>query len=459
MAYDGYFPPKKTVYNPSKPHPKAPGGQRPRPSRPGYRPARPSLGRPLSVPKAPTVVSPVPNYGTAVPATDNLVNGIPRQMQFARWLVPSAARSHPWFRTAMFGIDLYNFVVGSAELDLPEALPGRVRYAWGAIPSGWSVCGAPAEASTTWSSSNSAFPTNCARIPQGGQQLVPNAFPGPSAVFYTPSSSPGVGTTRGFVLAPINNANYTGPRPEVIKTLPQAIVTTFPDGMEQNRRRLQRGAPHQLVPYAPTAPDQRLGPTRFNKMPGFSNTNPDTEIKAEPRPGNPGKGRPFVPPRPGTKEKKGKIPRWFAKIAERAWDETEANDLAENLFECLPKKVQKNAPKTGKTHRGSWAGEGYRYTSIVDKARHVHRNLESLDLDCAFRKVSCNHISDMLWGRFFGTVDAGFQRGKVSGYSFATRGSGAEVVKEEWDRFNKWIEGQPALDRLLKSLDCENFGK
>lgn len=412
------------------------------------------------MPKAPKVVSPSPNYGTAVPATDNLINGIPRQMQYARWLVPKAARSHPWFRTVGFGLDLYNFVVGSADLELPEGVPGAANYQWGDIPSGWSVCGSPAQASANWSSSLSAFKTNCSKIPLAGQQLAPNSFVGPSAVYYTPQTdNPGVGTTRGFVRAPVNQPDYTGPRPQVIVTVPQAVAQTFPDGFEQNRRKLQRGVPHQLVPYAPAAPDFRLGNTRHSQIPGFANTNPNVGNRVKPGRGNVGPGRPAAPPRPRTKEKKGRIPAWFAQIAKRAWDVTEANDLAENLFECLPDAIQKKAPKTGRTHKGSWAGEGHRYTSIVDKARTVHRNLELLDLDCAFRKVSCNHITDMLWGRFFGTVDAGFQRGGVSGYSFATRGSGADVTKESYDRFMQWIEANPALDRLLKSLDCESLGK
>lgn len=379
-------------------------------------------------------------------------------MQYARWLLPRAARSHPWFRTVGFGIDLYNFVVGTADLDLPPGLPGALRYQWGAVPAGWKVCGTPAEASANWSPAG--FDTNCAKIPLGGQQLGNSTFPGPSQVFYTPSSNnPNVGTTRGFVSAPVVNANYTGPRPEVLKTVPQSAVQTFPDGFEQNRRALQRGVPHQLVPYAPAAPDFRLGNTRHSQVPGFANTNPNVGNQVKPGRGNVGRGRVAGPPKPGTKEKKGRIPAWFGEIAKRAWDVTEANDLADNLFECLPDAIQKKAPKTGRTHRGSWAGEGHRYTSIVDKARTVHRNLELLDLDCSFRKVSCNHITDMLWGRFFGTVDAGFQRGRVSGYSFATRGSGADVTKESYDRFMQWIEANPALDRLLKSLDCENLGK
>lgn len=350
-------------------------------------------------------------------------------------------------------------------MDLYDAAGGRplfpdLGYAFAPksgfeTPPGYTVCGKPGQLVVQTTVSPSFL---CRRIPIPGQ-VVPSdnvatrGYLHFDGVYYPGGGTQAYGTVVGVVEAP----SATSPQPGVTGTRVSLPPVDYPMNQTNNKG---RHLPHQLVPYAPTAPDARLGSTRFYTAPGFSNTGVYWELKdPDPTRGVPGKPTPWAPPKPGTKEKKGRIPRWFAELAERAWDVTEANDLAENLFECLPKRIQKSAPKTGRTHKGSWAGEGHRYTSVVDKARHVHRNLDLLDLDCSFRKVSCNHISDMLWGRFFGTVDAGFQRGGVSGYSFATRGSGADVTREEYDKFLNWIEGQPALDRLLKSLDCENLGR
>lgn len=417
------------------------------------------------MPKAPKGASPSPNYGTAVPATDNLINGIPRQMQFARWLLPRLARTHPWIRGAGFALDFYEAAGGRPLFpDFGDAFKPTVGFK---PVAGRLQCGRPGTLVETNVGNQFNGDFICKRLPIGGQVIGTLPLP-PAAsnhreathydnIYYPGGGTAAYGTVVGWEFSP-------SPGPIVPGEGQLTVRHTVPDLPPNPRDRLdhrarQRHVPHQLVPYAPAAPDFRLGNTRHSRMPGFANTNPNVGNQVKPGRGNVGRGRVAGPPKPRTKEKKGRIPAWFGEIAKRAWDVTEANDLAENLFECLPDAIQKKAPKTGRTHKGSWAGEGHRYTSIVDKARTVHRNLELLDLDCAFRKVSCNHITDMLWGRFFGTVDAGFQRGGVSGYSFATRGSGADVTKESYDRFMKWIEANPALDRLLKSLDCESLGK
>ena len=76
------------------------------------------------------------------------------------------------------------------------------------------------------------------------------------------------------------------------------------------------------------------------------------------------------------------------------------------------------------------------------------------------RKLACNHVMDMLWGRFFGGVDNAAQKYGLKGYGRAAGSMGGPYLsKKEKEAFDKWISDNPALDALRKSLDCENLGR
>lgn len=392
-----------------------------------------------------------PRVGTAVPTTPApTYAGMPRGRQYLRWFMPA-------------GFDSWGYALSFRYLFEPVIQrPGGIK-----IPRGYEYCGQLKGDMIGTGPLNrppKTPPYLCQVVPLGGQikPLAGNA-PHDQYVFHETTTFIGgkpYGTTYGLLWRP-NNVQ----RQDV--TVSQGVTVNQPVQVVQPWRGVPQPVagsrpmpvPWVVQPHRPVAPSVQMGPTRSYgysppQGPGGDDGGPPGPGSSPEDPTNPHK-----PPPPRTKERKGKIPKWFGGLAKAAWEATETVDLVENLFDCLPKPVQKKAPKTGVTMPDAWK-PGVKYTSAVDKAKHVYSNINQLDLDCAMRKVSCNHIEDMLWGRFFGGVDAAAFRAGLKGFGNAAGSlDGLRLTKEAKAAFERWIKDNPPLDSLRKSLDCENLGR
>lgn len=345
------------------------------------------------------------------------------------------------------------------------------------VPSGWKYCGvltgeAIPQSYGPWTPPLEPEPFICNIIPIGGQ-LKPIPYVGQidSYAFWEQTAVIGTepfGTYWGFAYRVRGVGDFwPDPQPKsgAPKVAPRDDSQTWL-GIPRPRygSRTQPRASYRNQPDKPTT-DPRQGPAsgyseyqwRRGRVDGPPQ--PGQQVGTRPPPDTWAPTNPHKPPPPRTKERKFKVPRWFAGLSKVAWEATEAVDVVENLFECLPKKIQKKVPKTGVTLPDAWR-PGIKYASATDKAKHVYNNVNELDGDCAMRKLACNHVMDMLWGRFFGGVDNAAQRYGIKGYGRASGSmSGLYLSKKEKEAFDKWISDNPALDALRKSLDCENLGR
>lgn len=448
MAYDGYFKDTKTVV-PRRPITRtSPIIKPPTPTRRPPVPRSPPHGG-FEIPMMPRRKE----IGTAVPTTPSpAYQGMPRGRQYLRWFMPS-------------GFDQWGYINSFSYIWEPTKVsPGGWR-----IPSGWEFCG---EMKGDAIPQGPKFiapndpPFLCALLPIGGQHK-PSPFPEPGYpddmyyFFETTFSDPFVGgTLYGITWRPYPIER--GPLPERTGSrIVSQPVSQEPAWTGIPRPRLgskPRPIRWRDQPHRATAPSVQMGPSRGSGQIGGPGTDPW-------QPGTPPTAQPWAPKNPHkppprrTKERKFKVPRWFAALSKVAWEATEAVDVVENLFECLPKKVQKSVKKTGVTMPDAWR-PGIKYATAIDKAKHVYSNVDQIDGDCAMRKLACNHVMDMLWGRFFGGVDNAAQRYGLKGYGRAAGSmSGLYLTKKEKEAFDKWISDNPALDALRKSLDCENLGR
>lgn len=415
-------------------------------------PPRPPRGSPdFSIPTMPPRE---PRYGTAVPTTPApAYQGLNRGRQFLRWFMPTGFDQWGYINSFSYVFDR----IGPQK-------EGPVT-----LPSGWASCGKlEGEQIPRGPAGYTDTPFICGLIPLGGQHK-PDAWQGARAweeiiFFETKFSDPFVGGTfNGFAYRMAGGEQRDKPLPTTGGGVPIAAPDPFPEQTWIGVPRPRPGSRPVPIPWdrqvdQPVAPDRHMGPTRGYGG-EFNQPHRDPITGRPPRSDAPPKENPHKPPPRRTKERKGKVKKWFANLAKVAWEATEAVDIVDNLFECLPKKVQKTAPKTGVTMPDAWQ-PGISYTSVIDRAKHVYRHHDKLDLDCAMRKLTCNHIEDMLWGRFFGGVDNAAQRAGLKGFgNAASSGSGLNVTKEQKEAFDKWISENPALDRIRKSLDCENLGR
>lgn len=452
MAYDGYFKDTKTVsptrprgpikYDPTRNPNQTPIKRTTRPG-PSYKPSLPDIE---------------PRYGTAVPTTPHpVVPGIRRSTQFLRWFGP--APFDTWGYASSFRYVL-------------EPITGKGEGGFSKPPPGWKVCGQMKGEAIGLS--NGPYydilgpPSPCELLPLGGQGRIPASTPVNSVLFYETTfvteGGEEYGTTWGMAYKELkwNKPSFQPPDWTPQKTSSRPIVRANPVN------RPWKGLPQPIGGVSPlpdvpwsratrkaSAPSMTMGPVRSY---GPDPTAPG--IGEDPNQGKPvAPENPHKPPPRRTKERKGKVPKWFAALSKVAWEATEAVDVVDNLFECLPKKVQKKAPKTGVTLPDAWK-PGIKYTSVIDRAKHVYNNVNELDLDCAMRKLTCNHIMDMLWGRFFGSVDAAAQKAGLKGFGRAAGSmDGLNITREQQKKFDDWISANPALDSLRKSLDCENLGR
>lgn len=444
MAYDGYFNGSKTV--PARPISRTSAPlRRPTPT------SRPNVPR---SPRSPDFSIPAkprdPVYGTAVPTTPKgAYQGMPRSRQFLRWFMPT-------------GFDQWGYISSFSYIFTPVKQGGSEIY----VPEGWGVCGdLKGEIIPNGIHNGPDRPFVCELIPMGGQHapyvwdepLVPTRWVAYEQKFTDPFVG---GTWHGLVYRDYSPGLTDLPR-NVEKPAVQAPVRLPVPwlGVPQPRPgTAPRPIPWAFQPGRAEAPHPSMGPTRSYSGGKFA-----AEPYTPSQPGRPQRPvaptNPHKPPPPRTKERKGKVPKWFATLSKVAWEATEAVDVVENLFDCLPKRLRKTAPKTGVTLPDAWQ-PGIAYTSAIDKARHVYRHHDQLDLDCAMRKLACNHVMDMLWGRFFGGVDSAAQKAGLKGFgNAASSSSGLYIDKKHKEAFDKWISENPALDALRKSLDCENLGR
>lgn len=120
-----------------------------------------------------------------------------------------------------------------------------------------------------------------------------------------------------------------------------------------------------------------------------------------PRPGE----NPDRPPRPREHERKVRVGGALATALTAAHAATEAADIAEALFEALPAHIRATVPRSGRTQRGARVGEGVRYATPYDRAMHVWRNLQHLNVSQALMNLLRNHLTDLALGRLNAGAD------------------------------------------------------
>lgn len=123
------------------------------------------------------------------------------------------------------------------------------------------------------------------------------------------------------------------------------------------------------------------------------------------------------PPGPRMKERKARVPAPAMMALRAAYAGTEALDVLDALYDALPKDIRKQVPKTGITRNGAKIGPGKRYATPIDKAKHLYRNLDKMDLAQALQNLIANHYEDAVMGRLNGGVDK-FARQFLGGARF-----------------------------------------
>ena len=112
-----------------------------------------------------------------------------------------------------------------------------------------------------------------------------------------------------------------------------------------------------------------------------------------------------------------RVPRAVSMALGAIHQATEVKDFVDALFEALPKELQKSAPKSGKTMRGSRLPPGTPYTTTYDKARQLYRHWHEVDFDDAVKELLKNHLEDELVGRISGGSDD-FSKKRLGGARF-----------------------------------------
>lgn len=124
-----------------------------------------------------------------------------------------------------------------------------------------------------------------------------------------------------------------------------------------------------------------------------------------------------VPPGPGVKERKGRAAPAVAAALAAAHGFTEGVDVVDALFEALPKNLQRETKRSGRTKRGAKIGEGKPFLTPLDKAMSIYRNLAHLDLNAAALNLLKNHLEDKIIGRMNAGADS-FSRRNLGGSRF-----------------------------------------
>lgn len=353
--------------------------------------------------------------------------------------------------------DIYDQVNGPLPQFAGVVVPGGAMSA----PPGYAMCGRTGPIIERGDAR-----TLCGNLPLGGQGIRDEYPPLVADDGYRFYDNPYSTSWGGRYAQLVGNMWRTDPAAPI--ALPQSTpgrVIAAPRPMEapaQPARMRDR-------PLVSQAPDWQLGPTRKNdtrNRPTLDDPStwdgPQTYAPNKPvAPGVPKPDSPYAPPKPGVKEKKAKAPGWVAKLAAKAWDLTEAADLAENLFDCLPDDIKDTVKKSGVTSKTAFVGKGKRYATAIDMAQHVHKHMKSIDMDCATTKLACNQLEDFVAGTFFATADKGLYRGGVAGGTTAMRpaGGGVMMAPSELKKFQKWLKNNhPDIAEQAKSLQCEKWG-
>lgn len=190
----------------------------------------------------------------------------------------------------------------------------------------------------------------------------------------------------------------------------------LPAGMPNHPRaapRIPPRIPRGLVPYVPNGIGRDVG-NGGSQNPGPGTQNPGVNPL---NPTNPGPGtQPGVhpgldphnprPPGRNERERKGRAPESVVRALGIANEALEAVELVDALWEALPKEVREATPKTARTRKGAIIGRDRPYSSAYDKALHLWRNLDKLDIEQAVLNVIKNYIEDMILGR----INAGADR-------------------------------------------------
>lgn len=189
--------------------------------------------------------------------------------------------------------------------------------------------------------------------------------------------------------------------------------------------------PRPVIPYLGTGPGtQREAGYDVDIPVGRDPYRPtvDPDPWHPPRPGE--DPHTYKPPGPRTKERKVRVNSKFMWLLRRAHDATELNDLIDNLFEALPKDLQKQVDKSGITKKGAFIGEGKKYATPADKLRLLYEHWDKVDMVKAVRNVAINEIKDRLDGGVHGGADRFSQR-RLGGSRFVQGGGSASAIVDK----------------------------
>lgn len=305
--------------------------------------------------------------------------------------------AQPWFLPWKFG-----------EPQFPTTLP--TGYFW--------CCGSPAGANAVVQHNRSA----CGIPPCGllGQALTPSKTIW--GHYYTFRYTTSGGQIRHDVLGMTSSVSTApGYTPQMVNG-PTKYQAFAPIWSEQPLVRM----PYVLLPYRPVAVDPRLGTTRSYHTPGQSGVKPHdkpswqtTPRFGEPPPPIPVRGlSPWTPPGSRTKERKAKAPPFLVKAAGAAFAATEGADVVDALFDALPESIQRTVPKTGTVSRTGF-NPGMKYATPIDKAMHVYRNINAMDVSEAIKNMIVNHLTDKVIGTASGKTGRMLQGRGITGAGFA----------------------------------------
>lgn len=285
-----------------------------------------------------------------------------RLSQLAR-LGRKFGRLHPYGRLIDAGLnawDIWNLIMRDRHIPDPEG--------WIIPPGGNWICGGPGDSNGVaiqGAKSPKTSPTYCALTLQAVPVDQASPWPGYSLIFY---KSYAVGQGQRCDMRGLYNRLDGARPPKPVRgggTAPYVPIITKP------------------LPYTKT--DTQTGSPPPIKPPPL----PPVEPKSR-------------PPRPREKERKGQVAAGVGAAVKAAFAASEGKDAVEALWDALPDHIKRSTPKTGRTRKGALIGEGQPYSTVLDKALHLFKNLKHLNLSVAARNLLINQIVD----KFIGTLSA-----------------------------------------------------
>lgn len=362
-------------------HPPRPN-ERPKP-RPGL---RPPPGKPdFEIPPKPSTSPP----GRLLPGS--------RPAGLTRRLLPPFVRGgltlYEWYRSYQRANDPNNWVyIDWSQL---QFVCGYATPLWSAT-AGLPTCGAGPY--TMW------FDQLYRPIPFTTVCFVDFAAPDNSARFKAITrgwAQPKTGwrnkMTSGYAYLP----DVARPIPEVVPYLPPVQPEPKPDPIPWTD--LPRLRPSTKEKPKPGQGGHIVHPALPPVFPGPAPNQPPP--KSDPNfPGNP-PHKP-EPPKPGTKEKKLRVPPMLMAALKAGHQVTEWKDMIDAIWDGVPMSVRQQYVGRGRTRKGARIGEGKSYFTPDQKAEIIYRHINEIDWQIALTSLAKNQLEDKLMGWLNSKSDA-----------------------------------------------------